>query len=169
MLAGLVFGFGTPLVTWLLELNLSAVWTLIPWLLLATRGVIVRSGLLPVCALAVTSAAVFFAAHPESIIQAFAAALAFLVILVADRARGSRHPMRTAAADTGRFAGGVLWGAAVAAIAIGPFAELVARSADIAERGIVVHRAFPARYLYTLALPAYFGRGTGFPTAPVPL
>jgi hypothetical protein len=166
VLGGLVFGFGMPLVTWLLELNLSAVWALIPWLLLATRNVVARSGLLPVCGLAVTAAAVFFAAHPESIIQAFAGALAFLVLQIARKPRQSAHRGRGWAGDAARFAGGVLWGAAIAAVAIGPFVELLAHSSDLAERGAAVHGAFDLRFAITLTLPDYWGRGTGFVLAP---
>jgi hypothetical protein len=160
-LAGLVFAFGMPLVTWLMEINVSAVWALIPWLLIATSAVVMRPGVLPVCGLAAVSAAVFVGAHPESVAQAFAGATAFLVLLVVRRPGGPDRGGGRWAGDVGRFAVGVLWGAALAAVAIAPFVELVAHSSDLAERGIVLHRELPLRYLRTLMLPDYWGRGTG--------
>jgi hypothetical protein len=161
-LAGLVFAFAMPLVTWIMELNVSAVWALIPWLLLATWTVVMRPGVLSICFLTVTSAAVYVGAHPESVAQAFAGAAAFLALLVVRKRRQPGHRARSWAIDIGSFAVGVLWGAAIAAVAIGPFVETVIHSSDIDERGIAVHRELAPRYLVTLMLPDYWGRGTGY-------
>jgi hypothetical protein len=161
-LPGLVFAYGMPLVTWIMELNVSAVWALIPWLLLATWAVVVRPGVLSVCFLTATSAAVYFAAHPESVAQAFAGASAFLILLVVRKPRQPGRRARGWAIDVGRFAAGVLWGAAIAAVAIVPFVEMVIHSSDLDERGTAVHRELPTRYLVTLMLPDYWGRGTAY-------
>jgi Bacterial membrane protein YfhO len=161
LLAGLVFAFGMPLVTWLMEINVSAVWALYPWLLLATSAVATRRGLLPVYGLAATSAAVFVGAHPESVAQTFAGATAFLALLVSRKPDDACRRGLDWAGSVGRFVVGVLWGAALAAVAIVPFIEMVAHSSDIAERGIALHRELPPRFLRTLMLPDYFGRGTG--------
>lgn len=161
-LSGLVFAFGMPLVTWLMELNVSAVWALIPWLLLATWAVVMRPGMLSVCFLTVISAAVYTGGHPESVAQAFAGATALLILLMVRKRRQSGGRARGWAIDLGCFAAGVLWGAAIAAVAIGPFVEMVIHSSDIDERGIAVHRELATRYLVTLALPDYWGRGTGY-------
>jgi hypothetical protein len=161
-LSGLVFAFAMPLVTWIMELNVSAVWALIPWLLLATWAVVMRPGVLSVCFLSVTSAAVYFAAHPESVAQAFAGATALLILLVVRKRRRPGRRARGFAVDVGCFAAAVLWGAAIAAVAIGPFVEMVIHSSDIDERGISVHRELDTRYLVTLMLPDYWGRGTAY-------
>ena len=121
-LAGLVFAFGMPLVTWLMETNVSAVWCLIPWLLLATWAIVMRPGLLSLCALAATSAAVIAGAHPESVAQAFAGATAFLILLMARKPSVERR-LRGWAGDVARFFGGVIWGGALAAVAVVPLSS----------------------------------------------
>ncbi len=79
LMSGLVFAFAMPLVTWLMEGRTSSAWALIPWLLLATWAVAMRSGVLPICGLAASGAALFLAGHPESSVHGFAAAAVFLV------------------------------------------------------------------------------------------
>lgn len=167
--AGLVFSFGMPLVTWLMEADISAVWSLIPLLLLATWRVATRPGVGPVCGLAIITALVFTGGHPESIAQAFAGATAFLIFVFArERHRASRRARRVVL-DSARFLGGVGWGAALAAVAIGPAIELVLRSSDIAERGITVHRRLPGGDVITLMLPDWWSRGTNDLLAGQPL
>ena len=158
--AGLVFAYAMPLVSYLLEANVTAVWALLPWLLISTRLVVTRRGALPVCGLAAIAAAVFLGGHPETIAQVFAGATAFLILALLRKPRERGHRTAGWALDVGRFAAGVLWGAALAAVAIAPFVELLMHSSDLAERGVAVHRELPGSYFSTLFMPDYWGRGT---------
>src|SRR2546430_1178364 len=79
LLAGLAYGFGLYLVTWL-PWPLASVWALLPWVLVATDRVVRRPGAGSVAALAAITALAFFAGHPESTFHAIFAAAAFALL-----------------------------------------------------------------------------------------
>jgi len=158
MLAGLVYGFGLFMVVWL-PWPLASVWALIPWLLLMTEAVVRRPGLLPVSGLALVVALQFLAGHPESSFHALFATGAFLVLRLAMARRAHRSQAGLARPLAG-FAAAMVGGAALAAVAVVPFGELLLRSADIANRAGAPPARVDANFLLGLLLPDYWGRPT---------
>ncbi|MGI8512792.1 MAG: hypothetical protein ACR2NH_09215 [Solirubrobacteraceae bacterium] len=154
LLAGVVFGFGMYFVIWN-PWPLSAVWALIPWLLLATERLVRRPGPLPAAALAVVVALQYFAGHPESSFHA----MFFTVVFFAWRLSVLRPGalVRRSAIFGAALAGGAL----LAAIALVPFLELLFGSADLADRSDGSMQSYvPRQFLFGLFLPDYWGRPT---------
>jgi membrane protein YfhO len=155
LLVGLVFGFGLFFVEWL-SWPLSSVWAWLPWLLLLTERLVRRPGPLPGAGLAVLVALQYFGGHPESSFHTLAAVGAFFVLrLVQARRAGDAPSLRRPIVA---FAGAMVGGAALAAVAIVPFAELLRHSNDIdvrTEPGRLYKRA-----LAGLFSPDWFGRPT---------
>src|SRR4051794_3977028 len=85
LLAGLAYGFGLYLVTWL-PWPLASVWALLPWVLVATDRVTRRPDAAGVAWLGGATALAFLAGHPESTFHAIFAAAAFALL----RMRGAR-------------------------------------------------------------------------------
>ncbi|HEV3378632.1 MAG TPA: hypothetical protein VG126_15280, partial [Thermoleophilaceae bacterium] len=77
VLAGIVFAFSLRMVTWLSYPAMS-VWTLIPWVLVATDRLVRRPDLLAGAGLAAVVGLQFLCGHPESSFHALLAAVAFL-------------------------------------------------------------------------------------------
>ena len=158
LLAGIVFAFGLFFVVWL-TWPLSSVWAWLPWLLLAVLGVVRRRGALPVAALALVVAAQFFGGHPESSFHVLATGSLFALLALSRIDRSAWLPA------VGRLVAGLLAGSALAAIAIVPFVELLAHSADLATREQADPLHMDARFLLGYALPEYWGRPSGFQIA----
>ena len=157
LLAGAAYGLNLWLVTWLVYPHAS-VWALIPLLLWTTERLVRRPDLLSGAAVAAVSAAVLFSGHPESAFHAFLTAALFFVLRVLQGRRAGRGELLRRA---GFFAGGLALGALVAAAAVLPFLEFVARSADIAQRsGTAELHVIDKRFLLGFALYDYWGRGT---------
>jgi hypothetical protein len=159
LLAGLVFAFCLKMVTWL-SYPAAGVWALIPWLLAATEGVVRRPGPLSGAALAAVAGLQFLCGHPESSFHALLAAFAFLALRLWQARRGVRGPLLA-------FAGGLAGGAALAAVTLVPFAELLWLSADLRERAgesIDVH--LPFQDALGLFLTDWWGRPTQTPLRP---
>ena len=97
LLAGLVFALNLKLVTWLTYPAMS-VWSLIPWLLLATDRLVRRPGLLSGAGVAAVVGLQFLAGHPESSFHALLAAVAFFALRLWQRgtaAPACRSPRRS--------------------------------------------------------------------------
>ncbi len=156
--SGLVFGFGLFFVVWL-QWPLTSVWAFLPWLLLGADRMSRAPGPLPAAGLAVVVALQFFGGHPESSFHVLFAALVFFVL----RAFAApRLPWRTRARRAGAFAGALMAGTALAAVAIVPFLELLAHSGDVDRRAGAEALSVLLKYLPAVLLPDYWGRPTGF-------
>ena len=158
LLAGLAFGLSLWMVTWV-GFTAASVWALLPWLLLLTDRVVRRPGPGPVAGLALVVALQFFGGHPESSFHVLLATVAFFVFrVVAVRREGHDVSLgRTA----GVFAGSLVLGALLAAVALLPFAELLFRSADAGQRASVSDASkLSGRFLLGFAMPDYWGRPT---------
>jgi hypothetical protein len=156
LLTGIVFGFGLFFVVWL-PWPLSSVWAWLPWVLLGVHAVVRRPGMVPVTGLALAIALQFSGGHPESSFHVLAVATLFALLLL------SRAERRLPAA--GRLLGALLAGSALAAAAIVPFAELLAGSADLAEREGKLPAELEARFLLGFAFPEWWGRPSHAQTA----
>ena len=159
LVAGLVFALNLRMVTWL-SYDHAGVWALLPWLLLLTERLVRRPGLLPACGLAAVVALQFLSGHAESSFHVLLATAAFLAL----RLWQARTPPWPALLG---FAAAVAGGAALAAVALVPFLELLWHSADFRDRGgqsIDVH--LPTQDALGLFLPDYWGRPTQTPLRP---
>ena len=147
LLAGVVYGFSLWMVTWLSYPHTS-VWALIPWLLVAADRVARRPDLPVGAALAAVVGVQFLCGHPESSFHALLATTVFFACAApahrggpgGGRGRGVRRRAR------GR--------AALAALVLLPFAELLWHSADLRPAGGHVGRLVPAAQVRARALPA---------------
>jgi Bacterial membrane protein YfhO len=159
LMAGLVFAFSLKMVTWLSYPH-AGVWALIPWLLVATDQVVRRPGLLAGAGLAAVTGLQFLCGHPESSFHALLAAAAFLALRLWRADAGLRPPLLA-------FAGGLAGGAALAAVTLVPFAELLWLSADLRERpGESVDVHLPTQDVLGLFLTDWWGRPTQTPLRP---
>jgi hypothetical protein len=159
-MAGCVFAFGMYFVVWL-AWPLGSVFAWIPWLLWTSDLVARRPGPLPVAALAAVVAVQFVGGHPESSFHALAAALVFFAWRVWRRRDRRPGLARPAAA----WVGALLLGTALAGVAIIPFAEALAQSADISQRADAEFPTTESRYLLSIFFTDYWGRPTQAPRA----
>jgi hypothetical protein len=160
MMAGLVYGFGLFFVVWVPWPHTS-VWALLPWLLLLADRVVRDPSALSGAGLAVVVALQFFGGHPESSFHLLAVTVAFFALrLVVVRREGAPAPPGRA---TAVFAAGLGGGAALAAITLLPFLELLAHSNDVEVRQGYWRLSMPRGYLLGLMLPDYWGRATQTP------
>jgi Bacterial membrane protein YfhO len=157
LLAGLVFAFSLYFLVWV-SWPLPNVWAWLPWLLLLTDRVIRDPRLLPALGLAGVVAVQFFGGHPESNFHVLATTVVFfafrLVVLRRAGEVGALRPRLLA------FAGGLVLGAALAAVVMLPFLELLARSGDVDVRSGFWQISLPRKYLLGFALYEYWGRPT---------
>ena len=164
LLAGIVFAFSLRMVTWLSYPAMS-VWTLIPWLLVATDRLVRRPDLLAGAGLATVVGLQFLCGHPESSFHALLAAVAFLALRVW---QARRRPVGVPATRAlVAFGAGVAGGAALAAVLLVPFGELLWLSADLRERAdqsVDVH--LPVRDALGIFLYDWWGRPTQTPLRP---
>ncbi len=153
LLAGCVYAFNLWFVAWLAFPHAS-VWALIPWLLLATDAVVKRPDGLSFAGLAAVAALLLVCGHPESSFHGCVAAVAFFAL----RALRAGARARSAAV----FAGAMVCGAGLAAVALVPFGELLLHSADIHQRAGVgsSEPALGRDNAIGLFLPDYWGRPT---------
>jgi hypothetical protein len=157
LLAGLVYAFCLYLLVWE-SWPQTNVWALAPWVWLLAERVIRAPRALPVAGLALVVALQFFGGHPESNFHLLAATVVFfafrLVVLRREGAlAGVRRPVLC-------FAAGMVGGAALAAVVLVPFLELLLRSNDVAVRQGFSEIALPKKYLLGFALYDYWGRAT---------
>jgi hypothetical protein len=157
LMAGIVYAFSLYFVVWIAWPQTN-VWALLPWLwLLADRGLRAPT-LLSGAGLAGVVALQFLGGHPESNFHLLAATVAFFAfrVVVLRRRRALAELRRPLLALSAGLAGG----AALAAVALVPFLELLFRSADIDVRESYWELALPERYLLGFLLPDYWGRAT---------
>lgn len=159
LFAGVVFAFGTFFIVWL-GWPLASVFALIPWVLLMTELVLREPGPLPLVGLAVVVALQFLGGHPESSFHLLFTAVVFFVFraLLAwwRRPREPRHLLR----PTMTFVLGLAAGAALAALVLIPFIELLAHSSDLHTRLHLAPDHADSKYLPALFLHDYWGRPT---------
>ena len=164
LLAGIVFAFSLRMVTWL-SYPAMGVWTLIPWLLVATDRLVRRPDLLAGAGLATVVGLQFLCGHPESSFHALLAAVAFLALRVWQARRRPAGDRATRAVVA--FGAGLAVGAALAAVLLVPFGELLWLSADLRERAdqsVDVH--LPVRDALGIFLYDWWGRPTQTPLRP---
>jgi hypothetical protein len=153
ILSGIVYGFGLYVVVHLMY-PIGSVYVLIPLLLVATDAVIRRPGPWPGLGLALMVAFGLVAGHPESTFHAVGFAVAYAIFRVALSRDGP--PWTRSAAW---FAGAGVAGAALSAVVLIPFTELLTHSADFGNReGVDIE--LPRSWLLAAALPEYFGTPT---------
>ena len=157
--AGLVYAFGTFFVVWL-AWPLSSIFALVPWLLALAELLVRRPGPLPAAGLAALVALQFLGGHPESSFHAMFALVAFFAFRLASRVRAQGEPVRAAARPAVAFGLALLTGAAIAAVALVPFLELLYGSGDLARRLDTGAGHWPRKYLGALFLHDYWGRPT---------
>lgn len=168
-LAGLVFAFGLFMIAWI-PWPLTNVFPLIPWMLFATEAVVRRPSLWSLSGLACVTALQLFGGHPESSMQLLFAAVLWLLlrlcqtrdglVAVARAARRARAPVLRALAGRAwrplvAFAAALLLGAAVAAVVLVPFLELLHHSNDLSLRPRGAVHVEP-KYLFAALVPGYF-------------
>ncbi len=163
LLTGLVYGFNLWMVTWLAYPH-SGVWALLPWVLLATERVVRRPGLLSVNGLALAVGLQFLSGHAESSFDILVAVVAFFVLREVQAVRRGGWQQRDLARAVGAFMLGLLGGAALAALVLLPFGELLLGSADIHQRaGAGIDQHLEQQWLLELFMPDYWGRPTQTP------
>ncbi len=159
LLSGIVYAFGLFMVIWL-PWPQTAVWAWIPWMLLLTDRLVRRPEPLAVAGLGAVVGAEFIAGHPESMLHAFVATGLFFILRLAVLSGRDGFEPRVLLPRVGAVAAGVLLGAAVGAIWLIPFDELLRNSNDTALRG-----KLPAKLglsaIGNVFTPAFWGRGTG--------
>jgi len=154
LLAGVTFGFGLYVVVHLMY-PIGSVYVLIPWLLIAAHDLSRRPGPRSMLALAVLVALALLAGHPESSFHAVGFAVAYLLLRLAVDGHGAAHARRVA----GRLVGAGLAGAALAAVVLVPFTELLALSSDYGNRqGVDIE--LPDEWILGAFMPEYFGTPT---------
>jgi Bacterial membrane protein YfhO len=154
LMSGLVFGFSLWAVAWVSWPHMS-VWALLPWICLAAEACVRRPGPLPFAGLSALVGLQFLGGHPASSLQVLLVlALFWLVRTLATPDLRERLAWRLLT-----LFGGLAVGTALAAIALIPFAELLAHSSDAtarADASDLLHQ--PSRYLLGVFLPDYWGR-----------
>ncbi len=156
LVAGLAFGFGLFMVTWL-AWPLSSVWAWLPWLLLAVDRAVRRPDAVGVALLAGVTCAQFLGGHPESSFHVLVAAALFALL---------RAWPRRARRGAGAVALGLAAGGGLAALTLVPFVELLWLSGDVADRASREAGHAPAQHLLAFALPEYWGRPTQVASEP---
>jgi hypothetical protein len=157
LLAGVIFPFSTYFTVWM-TWPLTSAFALVPWVILLGEIVLRRPGPLPAGALALLTAAVLLGGHPESSFQAMALAVIWFSARILARAR--REGVRPMVRPAVTYALALTAGAAISAVAVVPFLELLLRSGDLERRADAPAGHYPARYLGGLFLHDYWGRPT---------
>jgi hypothetical protein len=162
--AGLVFAFSLWMVTWLSYPHMS-VWSWIPWMLLLTDRLVRRPDLFSISSLAGVMAVQILCGHPESSFHALLGTVAFLALRLVQARRAGAPAERRALPTVLAFAAAVAGGAAVAALLIFPFTELLLNSADLRDRSgsSIDHAPLVREFALGLFLPDYWGRATATP------
>jgi hypothetical protein len=163
LLAGVVFALNLKLVTWLIYPAMG-VWTWYPWLLLCADRLVKRPDLLSGAALAAVVALQFLTGHPESSFHALLLTTLFFAARLWQAHRRGAPAAERLFKPLGAFVAAALGGAAVAAISLIPFSELLMQSADFVDRrGQSIDKSLPFKDAIGLFLPDYWGRPTQTP------
>jgi hypothetical protein len=159
LLSGLIFAFGTFFIV-LLMWNETAIFPILPWLLLLIDMLVAAPTLLAGAGAALLVSLTYLGGHPETTFHILIAAVAFFVWRLLVRMRSERGPPRTALTPVLAFLGSLIGGTLIAAVMIVPFAELLAHSNEYSRRVSAGADHWPARYLGALFLHDYWGRAT---------
>jgi hypothetical protein len=160
LLAGIVFALNLKMVTWLSYPHMS-VWTFLPWLLLLTDRLVRRPSLLAGAGLAAIAGLQFLSGHAESSFHVLMAAAAFAGLRAWQARRATGASLLRPLVAVG---GAIVAGAALAAVSLIPFAELLWLSADLRNRGgESIDVALEGKEAIGLFLPDYWGRPTQTP------
>jgi hypothetical protein len=154
LLAGVAFGFGTYLTTWL-EHPHSNAYILLPWLLLLVHRVIVRGRTGDVLALGSAGGLALLAGHPQSALIVMLPAAGLAACLLVDRP-ASEAPGRARAA--GLLAAAALLSLLIGAVMLLPFAEALLQAYNSSRGGGVAE----GRIVYSFFFPEFWGRGDKF-------
>jgi hypothetical protein len=157
--AGVIYAFGTFFIVWL-AWPLTNIFALVPWLLVLAELLVRRPGPLPAAGLAALVALQFFGGHPESSFHAGVVLVVFFAFRLVTRLRAEGRPARDAVRPAVAFLLASLTGAAIAAVALVPFLELLYGSGDLERRLDTEAGHWPAKYLGALFLHDYWGRPT---------
>jgi Bacterial membrane protein YfhO len=157
LVCGLAFGFSLWQVTWVSWPH-SGVWAFLPWLCLLCEACVRRPGPLPFAGLAGVVGLQFLAGHPSSSYQVLFVAALFW----AGRILVARQSWRWVGLRLLTLAGALVVGAALAALMLVPFGELLSHSND-ADLRSSVSQFFkaPPRFVFGLLLHDYWGHGRG--------
>jgi hypothetical protein len=157
LLAGIIYGFNLFLIVWV-PWPVVDVWAWLPWLLLLADRVARDPSPLSTAGLAVVVAVQFFGGHPESSFHLLVVAVAFFALRLVLLRRDGNGPRAGPAVLA--LGAGLAGGAALAAITLVPFLELLRHSGDVTVRQDYWRLRLPREYLLGFALPDYWGRGT---------
>ena len=156
LMTGLAFGFSLWSVRWV-SWSLESVWAFLPWLCLFAEMLVRRPAALAWSGLALATGLQWFGGHPSSSFQVLVAVSVFwgLRVLLSAELR-QRFPLRLALLGSALAAG-----TALAAVALIPFAELLAHSGDVGTRSGVTQAFFrqPPHYLLGIFLHDWWGAG----------
>jgi hypothetical protein len=165
LLAGVVYAYSLQMVIWL-PWPQTSVWAWIPWMLLLTDRLVRRPEPLAVAGLGTVIGAQFIAGHPETSFHALVFTAAFFLLrLLVLHGRAGLKP-RVLLPRAGAVAGAAAVGAAVGAIWLVPFDELLRNSYETSLRG-TLHPKLGLYALGNLFVPALWGRGTGSVTGTI--
>jgi Bacterial membrane protein YfhO len=160
LLVGLVFPFGTFFIL-LLGWQQTAIWPVLPWLLIAGDMVARRPEPLPAAGLAVLVSLTYFGGHAETTFHVMFVLLCWFVFRLLLRMRTEQKSPRELVRPAVTFGLAAVAGTAMAAIVILPLAELLAQSDEYSRRLTESAKDhWPAKYLGGLFLHDYWGRAT---------
>jgi hypothetical protein len=169
LLAGIVFALSLKLVTWVIYPSMG-VWTWYPLLLYCVERLVRRPDPVAGAGLAAVVALQFLTGHPESSFHAAVLATSFFVLRVWQARRAGDPAAARLVRPLLGFAGAWVLGAAVAAVALIPFVELLWQSADFVDRrGESVDNSLALKEAIGIFLPDYWGRPTQTPIRPIML
>jgi hypothetical protein len=150
VLAALVFMLSAPLILWL-QWPLATLYSLFPWLLLATDRLASRPNPARAAALAAVVGLSLVAGHGETaLLSSSAAAIYFAAVLVAGRQGRWRRA-------TVAWMGAHVLGAGLAAVSLLPFLEAYSDSITVAVHGENAGARLPLKSLVTYLMPSFFG------------
>jgi hypothetical protein len=157
LMSGLAFGFSLWAVTWVSWPHMS-VWAFLPWLCLLSERCVRRPGPLPFAGLALVVGLQFLGGHPASSLQVLAVVALFWVA----RTLAARELRERLGARLLTLLAALVVGTALAAVALIPFAELLAHSSDATARADASDLLNqPSRYLLGIFLYDYWGHAAG--------
>ena len=154
LVAGVVFMLCAPNVAWL-QWPLATVYSLLPWLLLATHRLHVRPSPRRAAVLAGVVALSLFAGHPETAALSSTAAGLYLLAL----GLAERRPGRAVARSLARWAGAHALGLALAAVVLVPFAFAYVPSITRQVHGDFAKLSMPPEVGLLWLMPSLFGGG----------
>jgi len=155
LIAALIYMLCAPNVVWL-QWPLATVFSVFPWVLLATDRLYRRQSRGGVGLLGLAVGLSILAGHPESaFLSSSAAAVYLLALMLADR----RTEIRASMAAFGRFALGNLIGASLSAATLVPFLTAYSYSISVEAHGEVADSSIPLWGAIVYFLPNVFGAG----------